>query len=284
MPHPHTRARALIRLPVAHPVTHLPAPRQKLNQPAALARARHPPSPNRCVCPAPPPCSPALFLRRELCGRPLCVDRPAGYTPDMSRPLPVGMLEQGMPTGGSGAPPEKSAAALAATNALKMAVGATGVATPAIGGAIGVGGLPPAIGGAPVAPPPPPSRLLCLKNLLTAEALSNDDEFKECADDIKEECGSFGAVTFFCCPRPSDLQGYAESDVGSCFVRFELLSAAVKAQLDLHGREFDGQRVSAVFVQEGAAAEGAVAGGALVPPPPPYAGEVALPPPPSDLA
>ena len=32
----------------------------------------------------------AVFNKMPLCGRPLCVDRPAGYTADMSRPLPPG--------------------------------------------------------------------------------------------------------------------------------------------------------------------------------------------------
>ena len=222
----------------------------------------------------------AIFNKMELCGRPLCVDRPAGYTPDMSRPLPPGMLEQGMPTGGLGAPPEKSAAALAATNALKLAAASggggpalplpVGGAAPAAIGGAGGGGVS-AIGAPPAPLPDPPSKLLCLKNLLTSEALTDDKEFTECTEDIKEECSSFGTVTSFVAPRPSDLQGYSESDVGSCFVRFELLSSSVKAQLDLHGREFDGQRVSAVFVQEdgdgapphaiGSSAQGSADGG-----------------------
>lgn len=59
----------------------------------------------------------ALFNKMELCGRPMCVDRPAGYTPDMSTPLPPGLMASGMPQGGLGAPPEKAAAAAAVTAA-----------------------------------------------------------------------------------------------------------------------------------------------------------------------
>ena len=175
----------------------------------------------------------AIFNKMELCGRPLCVDRPAGYTPDMSRPLPAGMLEHGMPSGGLGAPPEKAAAALAATNALAQL--AAGTPAPLGGGASYV----------------PPSRELCLKNLIKPADIANESEFKECIDDIKEECGTHGTITEFKAPHPKDLLGYAESDVGSVFITYELMSSAVKAQAELDGREFDGEMVSAVFVHEG---------------------------------
>lgn len=179
----------------------------------------------------------AIFNKMELCGRPLCVDRPAGYTTDMSRPLPSGMLENGMPSGGTGAPPEKAARAAAQT-----AVLGHGEGMPAIGG------MPDAFQAAP--PPFLPTRKLCLKNLLGPDVFSDDAEFKECTDDIKEECGRFGALVACAFPRPGALEGYADADVGSCFVTYELMSAAVRAQADLDGREFDSQKVIATFVPE----------------------------------
>jgi len=204
----------------------------------------------------------AIFNKMELCGRPLCVDRPAGYTPDMSRPLPAGMIEHGMPSGGLGAPPEKAAAALAATNALAQ-MAASGPAGPD-GSALYV----------------PPSRELCLKNLIKPADVENEVEFKECVADIQEECARFGKITEFKAPHPKDLLGYTDADVGSCFITYELMSAAVKAQADLDGRDFDGATVSAVFVQEddfelpddgtadasigGAAIGGAAIGGAAI--------------------
>lgn len=168
----------------------------------------------------------AIFNKMELCGRPLCVDRPAGYTTDMSRPLPPGMLENGMPSGGTGAPPDKAARAAAQTAAITRNV-------PGTGGAAGLEA---------------PSRMLCLKNLLGPEALQDETEFKECTDDIREECTNFGTVVSFAAPRAGDLAGYSDADVGSCFVMYELMSAAVRAQSDLDGREFDGRRVIATFM------------------------------------
>ena len=44
--------------------------------------------------------------------------------------------------------------------------------------------------------------------------------------------------------------GYTEADVGSCFVRYELMSSAVRAQCDLDGREFDGRKVIGTFVHD----------------------------------
>ena len=156
---------------------------------------------------------------------------PAGYTADMSRPLPPGMLENGMPAGGTGAPPDKAARAAATV------VHINSQRTDEAGG--GASGL---------AARQQPSRQLCLKNLLGDDALADDTEFAECTDDIKQECARFGAVVASAFPRSGDLQGYREEDVGSVFITYELMSAAVRAQADLDGREFDSRKVIATFV------------------------------------
>jgi|MDTA01.2.fsa_nt_gb hypothetical protein len=184
----------------------------------------------------------AIFNKMELCGRPLCVDRPAGYAPEMSRPLPPGMLEHGMPSGGTGAPPDKAARAAAQTAAI------TGIVPSE---------MPLGAAFSSAAPGPsqsdPPSKLLCLKNLLGPEALADEAEWKDCTEDITEECKGFGNIVSCVFPRPGELHGYTEEDVGSCFVKYELMSSAVKAQSDLDGRDFDNRKVSATFVQESVA-------------------------------
>ena len=50
-----------------------------------------------------------------------------------------------------------------------------------------------------------PSRLLCLKHLLSTEALADDGEFRDCTDDIKTECARFGTITMCAFPRQGDL-------------------------------------------------------------------------------
>jgi hypothetical protein len=189
----------------------------------------------------------AIFNKMELCGRPLCVDRPAGYTPDMSRPLPPGMLESGMPTGGTGAPPDKAMAAMMATQAaVHSAAQAGGLPAPPSGVGVGVGvGLP----AAPTSKPPP-TRHLCLKNLLSPDALKDEKEFHECVEEIRDEVAGYGELASLVCPREGDLCGYSTEDIGSCFVRFEKMTAAVKAQDELDGREFDAQKVIALFLPE----------------------------------
>ena len=114
-----------------------------------------------------------------------------------------------------------------------------------------------AIGGAPPPVAPKPSHKLCLKNLLDDAALTDDTEFNECTEDIKEECARFGTLVSCVFPRASDLGGYTEADVGSCFVHYELMSAAVRAQHDLDGRDFDSRKVIATFVYDDEAAPSA---------------------------
>jgi len=169
----------------------------------------------------------ALFNKMELCGRPMCVDRPAGYTPDMSTPLPPGLMASGMPQGGLGAPPEKAAAAAAVT-----AAAAASRAKPQPAAA------------------PTPTRHLCLMNALTAKAMSDRQELSDCEEDIRLECGTYGAVTACQCVTPFEMHGHGEDALGKIFIRYEHLAAALKAQEALNGREFDGNKVSATFLPE----------------------------------
>ena len=109
-------------------------------------------------------------------------------------------------------------------------------------------------GVAPPAPPPPPeataTRVLRLENLLGEAALTDDTEYAECVEDIRGECERFGAISSFVIPRPQELHGHSAEDVGKCFVRYEEVTSASKAFAQLHGRDFDGNRVRAVFLPE----------------------------------
>jgi len=168
----------------------------------------------------------ALFNKMELCGRPMCVDRPAGYTQDMSRPLPPGLLAaSGMPQGGLGAPPDKAAAAAAVTAA---AAASRSKSQPSV----------------------PPTRHLCLTNLLTPKAMSDRQELRDCEEDIRSECERFGPMTACQIVTPFEMYGHGEEGLGKCFIRYEHLVSALKAQEELNGREFDGNKVSASFLPE----------------------------------
>uniref|UniRef100_A0A7S3B533 RRM domain-containing protein n=1 Tax=Haptolina ericina TaxID=156174 RepID=A0A7S3B533_9EUKA len=106
-----------------------------------------------------------------------------------------------------------------------------------------------------VAPPAPPTVMptstLRLENLMTEAMLADDTEFKECVDDIKEECESYGKVAIFMIPRIGELQGRPESDAGVCFVKYEMITAAAKAYESLNGRDFDGNIVKATYLPAG---------------------------------
>ena len=101
------------------------------------------------------------------------------------------------------------------------------------------------------APKPAPTRALCLKNLLSAELMADPTEFADCVEDIKGECESFGALAAFVVPKPDDLQGMGEADVGCCFVKYVEIISAARAQEALHGRDFDGNSVEALFLPAG---------------------------------
>jgi splicing factor U2AF subunit len=78
--------------------------------------------------------------------------------------------------------------------------------------------------------------------------MNDESELAECLEDIKEECGSFGTLLSCEVPTKTALLGYAEADVGKCFVTYELISSAVKAHTALNGRSFDGNTVRATFL------------------------------------
>ena len=52
------------------------------------------------------------------------------------------------------------------------------------------------------APGSPESKVLRLQNMVTAEELTNDEEYEEIEEDIREECEKYGAVLTFVLPRP----------------------------------------------------------------------------------
>ena len=96
---------------------------------------------------------------------------------------------------------------------------------------------------------PTPTRVLCLENLLNAATLADDAEFAECVEEIRAEVASFGAVAEFALPRRAGDFARAPDAAATCFVKYELVSSAVKAHAALHAREFDGNVVRASFLR-----------------------------------
>ena len=116
--------------------------------------------------------------------------------------------------------------------------------------------VPPPAAVVAAAPPPAapaaaptPTRVLCLENLLNAATLADDAEFAECVEEIRAEVASFGAVAEFALPRRAGDFARAPDAAATCFVKYELVSSAVKAHAALHAREFDGNVVRASFLR-----------------------------------
>jgi len=80
--------------------------------------------------------------------------------------------------------------------------------------------------------------------MLSAEMLEVDDEYNEVLDDIKTECeGVGGPVEAVVMPRTGP-------HATLCYVTFKDMVGAAKARESLDKRQFDGNTVKAIFVQE----------------------------------
>ena len=188
-----------------------------------------------------------LFNGMELCGRAMKIARPAGYVAPLTPIVPLTAIG-----GGGAAPPPPGP-----LQPLQPLGSGGGMGLQPLGG-----GMPPGMGPPgmqmpmppappPEAPKPVPTHALCLKNLLSAELMADPTEFADCVEDIKGECESFGALAAFVVPKPDDLQGMGEADVGCCFVKYVEIISAARAQEALHGRDFDGNSVEALFLPAG---------------------------------
>ena len=92
------------------------------------------------------------------------------------------------------------------------------------------------------------TRVVELKNMLTAEDLQSDQDYQEILEDTKDECSQFGSLKSVIIPR---------SGVGATKIFLEYLTKddAAKAIAGLAGRTFDGRKVEAVFFSESKFAE-----------------------------
>lgn len=91
-----------------------------------------------------------------------------------------------------------------------------------------------------------PTRVLKLKNMLTAEDLVNDEEFNDIKEDVRLECQEYGNVLNLVMPRTKD--GYNPAAEGYIFVEFSNTDMAKNAALALHGRKFAERTVNVEYV------------------------------------
>ncbi|KAK4702393.1 splicing factor U2AF 65 kDa subunit, partial [Phenoliferia sp. Uapishka_3] len=94
-----------------------------------------------------------------------------------------------------------------------------------------------------------PTKVLQILNMVAVEELTNDEDYKDILEDIREECGKYGTVEEVKIPRPIATEkgrvdikaSEAIKDLGKVFVMFEKEEETTKALRAIAGRQFGGR-------------------------------------------
>lgn len=123
---------------------------------------------------------------------------------------------------------------------------------------VGAGATQPPPPAAPPSVPPAmeigmrqPTKVLKLKNMVSADELQDDGEHADIIDDVRTECAQYGgpaAVTGVLIPRVKE--GYPVRTEGSVFVSFTDTSVARTAAMALSGRKFGNNVVAVEYYDE----------------------------------
>jgi len=89
--------------------------------------------------------------------------------------------------------------------------------------------------------PGAPTEVLCLLNMVVPEELTDEEEYEDILEDIREECGRFGEVRSIEIPRP--VPGVDVPGCGKVFIEFGSSMECQKAQHALTGRKFSNRVV-----------------------------------------
>lgn len=90
----------------------------------------------------------------------------------------------------------------------------------------------------------PPSQFLRMANMVTAEELADEKEYKDILEDVKDECSNYGEVTTISIPRPPHPQ------CGKIFLEYANVQSAIMARNALSGRTFAERLISVDFIQQ----------------------------------
>jgi len=89
--------------------------------------------------------------------------------------------------------------------------------------------------------PGQPTEILCLLNMVTDEELTDEEEYEDILDDIREKCATYGGVKSIEIPRP--VPGVEVPGLGKVFVEFYTIPDCQKAQHALTGLKFSNRIV-----------------------------------------
>lgn len=93
------------------------------------------------------------------------------------------------------------------------------------------------------------TKILCLNQVVTVDELRDDSEYEEIVEDMRDECGKFGALVNIVIPRPN-IEGELLPGVGKVFLEYIDIVACANAKSMLGGRKFGGNTVEANYYPE----------------------------------
>jgi len=143
--------------------------------------------------------------------------------------------------------PASSAAVLLQPTAASIAAAATPAPAPVPTSAPVV--LPAAQEGPDELESHPPSSVIRMSNMTTAEDLADDDMYDELTEDVAGECNTHGVVKSIVIPR-GPVSGAHDVSVGKIFVHFTDVASAARSKQAVTGRRFNGRVVEAYFYPE----------------------------------
>ncbi|CAN4080039.1 unnamed protein product [Withania somnifera] len=99
------------------------------------------------------------------------------------------------------------------------------------------------------------TKVLCLTQVVSVDELNDDDDYQDILEDMRIECGKFGALLNVVIPRPNP-NGEHTPGLGKVFLEYADVDSSSKARQGLNGRKFGGNQVVAVFYPENKFSEG----------------------------
>jgi len=113
---------------------------------------------------------------------------------------------------------------------------------------LGMPGAPAAVPGMAAAPVVG-SRIVVLQEAVTPEELTDNEEYKEIIEDMKEECSKHGPLKRVIIPRPTPTVPNPPG-LAKVIIEYEDMGSAMRARNAMHGRKFGGRTVIATYLPE----------------------------------
>lgn len=93
----------------------------------------------------------------------------------------------------------------------------------------------------------PPSKTICLMQMVLREELLDEQEYTEILEDIREECSQYGEIMQLIIPRPIANSNLPVPGEGKVYIEFDSIESATKAIEALQGRKFIERTILAQF-------------------------------------